>query len=153
MSEVEPRSSYSPAAQALLDGFCSWDHRPDERAKYEARGLTCTNNLALRMDAFTQGPESLNYRFYFQTLPAHLQALLVANQAANADLWATAVDAYRARTEIASVFADQLRNQDPQATATGEVFEALAWQQTEHMTAVLETLEPLDPEDALTLCR
>jgi uncharacterized protein HemY len=105
------------------------------------------------MDAFTQGPESLNYRFYFQTLPAHLQALLVANQAANADLWATAVDAYRARTEIASVFADQLRNQDPQATATGEVFEALAWQQTEHMTAVLETLEPLDPEDALTLCR
>lgn len=153
MSESEPRTTRSLAAQALLDGFCSWEHRPEERAEYEARGLVCTNNLALRMDAFTQGPDSLNYQFYFSSLPMHLQALLIANQAANADLWTAAVDAYRARTAAASLFAQQLRDQDPQANATGEAFEALAWQQAEHMTAVLETLEPIEPEDALHLCR
>lgn len=153
MSEFDRRSGYSPAAQALLDGFCSWEHRPDERAEYETRRLVCTNNLGLRMDALTQGPESLNYQFYFQSLPQHLQALLETNRTANPDLWESSVGTYRERSAAATMFSQQLATQDPQLDETKRTFEALIWQHNENMTAILDTLEPLTPEDALDLCR
>jgi hypothetical protein len=153
MSELNRGSTYSPAALAVLDAFCGWERKSERRTEYEARGLVCTNNLGLYMNTLAEGPGRLNYQIYYQALSPCAQTLLAQSREENPELWENAISAYRQARDAGQLYARQLAVQDPAAEATGIQFELLGWERDTLLSEVFEAFGPIEPEDALALCR
>ncbi len=153
MHEVN-KAKFSPAAEAVFDYFSGGNESADPKfAEYRERGLVMTNNLGLHVLSFDAGPGSLLYEIYCSNFSDTILEALGRVQRTEPDLWQSVLTLSSECSTLMDKFLEQKQAQNSEADATGALLEDAYWRKAAATSEVFNCLEPLMPEDALSLCK